>query len=56
MVEGAGTPYTEQFSQQQALVMQGKVEEALASFEVLISESPDSIDVRACERPNSMRR
>lgn len=46
MVEGSRTPYTAQFSQQQALIMQGKVDEALASFEAIIIESPDRIDVR----------
>jgi tetratricopeptide (TPR) repeat protein len=46
MVDGSSTPYIEQYSQQQALVMQGKVDEALASFELVINERPDSIDAR----------
>ena len=45
-VSGASTPYTEQFSFQQALVMKGKVDEALASFETIISERPANVDVR----------
>jgi tetratricopeptide (TPR) repeat protein len=45
-VSGASTPYTEQYSYQQALVMQGKVDEALESFEGVIAENPDAIDAR----------
>src|SRR5690242_1293133 len=45
-VSGASTPYEEQFSYQQSLVMQGKVEEALASFEDIIAASPDAIEPR----------
>lgn len=42
----ASTPYEEQYSQQQALVMQGKVEEALASFEALMASAPDLVQPR----------
>ena len=45
-ISGASTPYTDQFSYQQALVMQGKVDEALESFEAIISERPSSVDAR----------
>jgi tetratricopeptide (TPR) repeat protein len=46
MASGASTPYVEQFSYQQALVMQGKVDEALASFEAVIAESPTQVSAR----------
>jgi hypothetical protein len=45
-VGGASTPYEEQFSYQQSLVMQGKVDEALASYEDLIAASPEAIEPR----------
>jgi len=45
-MSGASTPYEEQFSYQQSLVMQGKVVEALASFEELIAAAPDAIEPR----------
>src|SRR5690348_10773092 len=47
----ATTPYEEQYSYQQALVMQGKVNEALASFEDVIAASPHAVlpRVRAAE-------
>ena len=50
-LSGASTPYEEQYSYQQALVMQGKVDEALASFEQIIAASPNAIEprVRAAE-------
>lgn len=50
-VSGASTPYEEQFSYQQSLVMQGKVDEALASFEEMIAATPDAIEprIRAAE-------
>ena len=50
-MSGASTPYEEQFSYQQSLVMQGKIEEALASFENLIAASPGAIEprIRAAE-------
>ena len=45
--QGTGTtPYEEQFSYQQALVMQGKVNEALASFEDVIAASPNAVQPR----------
>ena len=57
-VSGASTPYVEQFSYQQALVMQGKVDEALESFEAIINERPGRVDahIRAAELYVSERR
>ena len=46
MVDGTSTPYREQYSYQQALVMQGRVDEALESFEAVIAEKPEEIDPR----------
>ena len=48
---GASTPYEEQYSYQQSLVMQGKVDEALASFEELIAGNSSAIEprIRAAE-------
>jgi hypothetical protein len=46
MVDGASTPYVEQYSYQQALVMQGQTDEAIASFEAVIAEQPGAIDAR----------
>src|SRR4051812_20831826 len=46
MVDGSSTPYVEQYSQQQALVMQGRVDDALASFETIIAAEPGAIDAR----------
>jgi hypothetical protein len=46
MVSGSSTPYAQQYSYQQALVMQGRINDALESFEAVIAESPDSVDVR----------
>lgn len=46
MVDGTSTPYREQYSYQQALVMQGRVDDALESFEAVIAEKPDEIDPR----------
>lgn len=49
---GAGsTPYEEQYSYQQALVMQGKVDAALASFEEIIAAKPAAAQprIRAAE-------
>ena len=50
-MSGASTPYEEQFSYQQSLVMQGKVNEALASYEDMIAAAPDAIEprIRAAE-------
>ena len=46
MMDGASTPYREQYSYQQSLVMQGRVDDALESFEAVIAENPDEIDPR----------
>ena len=46
IVDGASTPYVEQYSYQQALVMQGRADDALASFEAIIAERPSAIDAR----------
>lgn len=43
---GASTPYTEQNSYQQALVMQGRLDEALESLEALIAEPESRVDTR----------
>ncbi len=58
MVDGASTPYVEQYSYQQALVMQGRVDDALESFEAVIAEKPDAIDprIRAAELYHRERR
>jgi hypothetical protein len=45
-VDGASTPYQEQYSYQQALVMQGRVDDALESFEAVIAEKPAEISPR----------
>src|SRR5215831_20186506 len=42
-VDGASTPYREQYSYQQALVMRGRLDEALESFEAVIAEKPDAV-------------
>ena len=46
MVDGASTPYVEQYSYQQSLVMAGRLDDALASFEAVIAEKPGEIDPR----------
>jgi hypothetical protein len=46
LVDGTSTPYVEQYSYQQSLVMQGRVDDALASFEAIIAEQPAAIDPR----------
>lgn len=43
---GSSTPYTEQHSYQQALVMQGRLPEALESLEAIIAEPESTVDVR----------
>jgi hypothetical protein len=43
---GSSTPYTEQHSYQQALVMQGRLDEALESLEAIIAEPESTVDVR----------
>lgn len=45
-VDGSSTPYKEQYSYQQSLVMRGQLDDALASFEAVISEQPDAVDAR----------
>ncbi len=42
MASGASTPYEEQFSYQDSLVMRGQVREALASYEAVIAEQPSA--------------
>jgi tetratricopeptide (TPR) repeat protein len=46
MVSGSTTPYKEQYSYQQTLVMQGRLDDALESFEAVIAEKPESVDAR----------
>ena len=46
LVSGHTTPYVEQHSYQQALVMQGRLDEALASLEAVIAEPQSTADVR----------
>ncbi len=43
---GASTPYEEQFSREQALVMQGRLEEALAALERHITGNPTAVAAR----------
>ncbi len=45
-VDGTSTPYTEQYSYQQALVMRGQLDEALESFEAVMAEKPEAVDAR----------
>jgi hypothetical protein len=40
MISGASTPYEEQFSYQDSLVIRGRVAEALASYESVLAERP----------------
>ena len=46
MVDGSSTPYEEQYSYQQALVMKGEVDEALKSFEAVIAGDPGAVSPR----------
>jgi tetratricopeptide (TPR) repeat protein len=46
MVDGASTPYVEQYSYEQSLAMQGRVDDALASFESIIAREPAAVDPR----------
>jgi hypothetical protein len=47
ILAGTGsTPYTEQYSYQQTLVMQGRLNEALESYEAMIAEPNSPLDVR----------
>jgi hypothetical protein len=43
---GSSTPYVPQYSYQDALIQQGRLDEALESFEALIAEQPTAADVR----------
>ena len=45
-VDGTSTPYKEQYSYQQSLVMRGQLDEALESFEAVIAEQPQNVDAR----------
>jgi hypothetical protein len=42
----AGSPYQDQFSLEQAMVMRGEVDQALASFEERIAQRASGVDVR----------
>src|ERR1051325_6478792 len=62
MVEGGSTPYVEQYSYQQAIVMKGQVDEALESFEAVVAETPENVvprikaaELYAKERKNFRR-
>lgn len=46
MASGASTPYEEQFSYQDSLVIRGQVDDALASYEAIIAERPNMIPAR----------
>lgn len=46
MSSGASTPYEEQFSYQESLVMRDQVAEALASYETIIAERPSAATPR----------
>lgn len=61
-VDGTSTPYREQYSYQQALVMKGEVDAALESYEAVIAEHPTAVDARIraaelyiAERKNHLR-
>ena len=51
MVDGSTTPYEEQYSHEQSLVMRGQIDDALASFESILQGNPDAVKprVRAAE-------
>lgn len=46
MASGASTPYEEQFSYQESLVMRGRVDDALASYEAIIAERATAVPAR----------
>jgi hypothetical protein len=46
MTGGSSTPYTEGYSYQQSLVMRGRLDEALESYEAIIAEKDSTVDVR----------
>jgi hypothetical protein len=45
-VDGLSTPYERQFSYEQSLVMKGRVDDAIASFEAVIATEPELIAPR----------
>jgi tetratricopeptide (TPR) repeat protein len=45
-VDGRSTPYKEQYSREQALVMQGRIDDALASFEAVIAGDAAAVTAR----------
>jgi len=45
-VDGTSTPYKEQYSREQALVMQGRIDDALASFEAIIAGDAAAVTAR----------
>jgi hypothetical protein len=51
MIDGSTTPYEEQYSHEQSLVMRGQIDDALASFEAILQGNPDAVKprVRAAE-------
>lgn len=51
MVDGSTTPYEEQYSHEQSLVMRGRIDDALASFEAILQRNPDAANprIRAAE-------
>jgi hypothetical protein len=46
VLSGSHTPYVEQYSLQDAMVMQGRVTDAIASFEEIIAARPDAVTPR----------
>jgi hypothetical protein len=46
MVDGSTTPYEEQYSREQSLVMRGQIDDALASFEAILQGTPDAVKPR----------
>ncbi|HEY6827240.1 MAG TPA: hypothetical protein VI259_10290 [Gemmatimonadaceae bacterium] len=50
-VDGSTTPYEEQYSHEQSLVMRGRIDDALESFEAIVQGNPDAVRprVRAAE-------
>lgn len=61
-VDGTSTPYVEQYSREQALVMQGRIDDALSSFEAIIRDDASAVTARvraaelyARERGNAVR-
>lgn len=46
VVDGTSTPYKEQYSREQALVMQGRIDDALVSFEAIIAGDAAAVTAR----------